>query len=172
MGESNKINTATPSLPPPLEARCLSEPEWRLFQRLNEDRQKFADEYIQTGRNQKRALPLQVDCDLARSARAYSKDMAERHFFGHINPEGVGHILRIVKFTTRYAIYGMSENVACGGHILRFKDTDLFEVGFMASKEHRNNILDPDMTHAGIGVFVAEDGEVFVTQQFGSLPKK
>lgn len=170
MGESNKINTATPPPPPP-EARCLSEPEWKLFQRLNEDRQKFADEYIKTGRSQKRALPLQVDCDLARSARAYSKDMAERHFFGHINPEGVGPVLRIVKFTTRYAIYGMTENVARGGVILQLKDIDLFEVGFMAH-DHRHNILNPDMTHAGIGVFVAEDREVFVTQQFGSLPKK
>ena len=47
----------------------------------------------------------------------------------------------------------------------------------MKSSSHRRNILDPEWTASGIGVYEARDGRVFVTQVFieeksGVLPQR
>jgi uncharacterized protein YkwD len=54
---------------------------------------------------------------------------------------------------------GAGENVGVGGTVTSI------ETALMASPPHRANILG-DWTHMGVGVYVASDGRVWVTERF------
>lgn len=55
----------------------------------------------------------------------------------------------------------LAENVACGMTV------DPIHQSLMASPGHRANILDGAFTHIGVGVAIAADGAMWVTQDFG-----
>jgi uncharacterized protein YkwD len=125
---------------------------------------------------------------LVRIARSHSRDMGERGYFSHDTPEGKA-------FSDRYsaggfkcaigvgnAIYGGAENISqqnvYAGYTessegWRKYDWQSEEViaesavrGWMESRGHRQNILTPHWETEGIGVFIAPDGRVYLTQNF------
>lgn len=115
-----------------------------------------------------RRIPLLEASDaLSGIARRHSGDMLARGFFDHRNPEGIGPADRIARQGLRYT--HTSEN------IYRIKDgtTDPSEMasimvtGWMDTKGHRRNILDPAFRVAGVGV-AATDRVVLATQLFGA----
>jgi uncharacterized protein YkwD len=54
----------------------------------------------------------------------------------------------------------LAENVGMGG------DVETVHQAFMNSEHHRENILDPGLNQLGVGVVVAGDGTVYVTEDF------
>ena len=56
--------------------------------------------------------------------------------------------------------FRVAENVGCG------QSADSLHQSFMDSPGHRDNIMDPDFTDVGIGVRFADDGAMWVTQNF------
>jgi uncharacterized protein YkwD len=132
---------------------------------------------------------LNWDQELAAIALAHSRDMAERNYFDHVSPEGKD-------FADRYREHGYSrttrvgnveyaggENLFLGnvvksytydqntGEILSYSYFTLESLadtaveGWMESPGHRENILTP-FSREGIGVWVDDDGEVYITQNF------
>jgi uncharacterized protein YkwD len=106
--------------------------------------------------------PLEISPELMRIARAYSRDMAERRFFSHSDPDG-----RRIEDRTTVAGIGwrnVGENIARNRG---FKDPASVVVReWMKSQGHRDNILDARYAETGIGVFVGPDRTVYFTQIF------
>ncbi|MFC4590468.1 CAP domain-containing protein [Sphaerisporangium corydalis] len=102
--------------------------------------------------------PLRVDPRLARAARAHSRDMAARNYFGHTSPGGQSPWDRMAR-----AGYSNSaaENIARG-----YESADEAVRGWMANSGHRRNILNCQITTVGIGVAYGS-GDTWWTQDFG-----
>lgn len=113
-----------------------------------------------TNRERMRAgcAPLRVDSRLAQSARAHSRDMAARNYFGHTGPDGRSPWDRMAR-----AGYSNSaaENIARG-----YESADEAVRGWMANSGHRRNILNCKITTVGIGVAYGS-GDTWWTQDFG-----
>lgn len=99
--------------------------------------------------------PLEADEEIGRLAAAHSADMMRSGYFGHVSPtEGdVAHRLAAAGFVVLRA----AENLARSSSAARAHRT------LMESPSHRANVLDPELTHVGIGVARA-DGELYVTE--------
>ena len=93
--------------------------------------------------------PLQADGRVARVARGHSQDMLDHDFVGHISPTTGTASDRL----RRAGIGSLTvlENVA------RAYSPDEAQAGLMGSPGHRANILNPDVTHVGIGVTLGRE---------------
>jgi uncharacterized protein YkwD len=113
--------------------------------------------------NQERAAAgcpaLRADPGLAGVARAHSADMRDRHFFSHVNPDGLDPFARAraAGITTARA-----ENIAYGQ-----PDAEAVMAAWMASPGHRENILDCGLATLGVGVAQGAGGPWW-TQLFGA----
>ncbi|QGV78282.1 CAP domain-containing protein [Streptomyces ficellus] len=102
--------------------------------------------------------PVQASRGLASLAGAYSRDMAERGFFSHTDPDGATPWDRAAKA----GVQGLAaENIARGQ-----ADAAAVMESWMNSDGHRANILNCDYTRLGVGVHFAEGGPWW-TQNFG-----
>ncbi len=123
-----------------------SESEQVMFRLLNKER-------IANGLH-----PVSFDNKLRSLARDYSKDMLQRGYFSHYNPEGQSPFDRMDAYGVEYSYAG--ENLALA------PSAELAMQGLMNSPGHRANILNPNFTKIGIG---AMDGGVYgkmFTQEF------
>ncbi|MBA4373468.1 MAG: CAP domain-containing protein [Thermodesulfovibrio sp.] len=136
----------------------------------------------------KKGLPALVwDDSLQSIARTYSQDMVQRNFFSHVDPDGRTFYDRYkaVRFECRIQVRDTTclgaENIAQDNLYSSsfYKDGKTFynsnteyEIAesvvkrWMSSKSHRKNILTPYFKRQGIGVALAEDGKVYVTENF------
>jgi uncharacterized protein YkwD len=106
--------------------------------------------------------PLVASSELSRLARAYSRDMAERRFFSHSDPDGLGVVDRTTKAGISWKNVG--ENIARNRG---FKDPAAVAVReWMKSEGHRGNVLDSRFEETGIGAWVGPDRTVYFTQIF------
>ena len=149
--------------------------------------EKKIHDLINRERKARRLAPLSWDGPLAAIARGHSGDMAKRDYFSHDSPEGRQFHDRYSKAAYRCAlrvgdiIYGGAENLARGtlyASITTVNGVQYFDwksedkiaadavEGWMASRGHRTNILTPHWKHEGIGVVVAPDRKVYVTENF------
>ena len=109
-------------------------------------------------------LPALVwDGELCRMAREHSAKMAREKFFSHQTPEG-----QRLKDRARAIGVGrfrvIAENIAFNQG---FEDPGAFAVSrWLTSPGHRANILYPEFNGSAIGVFVSDDGAVYLTQAF------
>ena len=131
--------------------------------------------------------PLSWDNVLARIARSHSRDMAVNRYFSHDSPEGRD-------FSFRYRQAGFSCAVRTGNTIHTGAENifqnNLYDSvttvngrsyygwnteeqiaettvrGWMMSPGHRKNILTPHWRNEGIGIFIAPDDKVLITQNF------
>ncbi|MFF3291116.1 CAP domain-containing protein [Streptomyces sp. NPDC003023] len=102
--------------------------------------------------------PLKASGELSDLARAHSRDMAERNFFDHTNPDGETPWDRAEKA----GVSGLGgENIARGQ-----ADAQAVMNSWMNSEGHRANILNCDFTTLGVGVHMG-DGGPWWTQNFG-----
>jgi uncharacterized protein YkwD len=110
--------------------------------------------------NQVRArfgLPaLHRDARLDASAAGHSADMAERQYFSHTSPEGLGPSDRAA--AQGYTL-SVGENIASG-----YQNARAVVIGWMSSDGHCRNILSA-ARDLGVGVAVASDP--YYTQDFG-----
>jgi uncharacterized protein YkwD len=120
--------------------------ESQIAQRVNADRARAG------------VAPLAVDAALSQVARAHSLDMRDHHFVGHVSPSTGS----VADRTRKAGLDGqlLLENVA------RAYSPGEAERGLMESPGHRANLLNPQVTRLGVGVALADGGELFVTQVF------
>ena len=141
---------ATPMSTSPTLAEA-SEIERRAFEQTNQVR-------IQNG-----LPPFEWDADVCRMARGHSENMSRLNFFSHVSPDG----LRMRDRARGAGILTykvMGENIA---YNQGYEDPGAFAVErWMASEKHRANILSPEFRAMAIGMYVAADGSVFLTQTF------
>ncbi|MCX4781302.1 CAP domain-containing protein [Streptomyces sp. NBC_01264] len=112
--------------------------------------------------NQERAqagcVPVRANPPLAALAGAFSKDMADRGFFDHTDPDGNTPWDR----ATKAGISGMGgENIARGQG-----DAAAVMKAWMNSPGHKANILNCEFRTLGVGVYNAAGGPWW-TQDFG-----
>jgi uncharacterized protein YkwD len=131
---------------------------------------------------------LEYDTALVKIARAHSEDMARRNFFNHVNPDGkdptergeaAGYVCRKVSGTR--VTQGLGENLFQANlysRILTRGNQKTYDwnsaekiaseavAGWMKSPGHRQNILQRTYTKTGIGIAIANDDKVYVTQVF------
>ncbi|MCA1840236.1 MAG: CvpA family protein [Actinomycetota bacterium] len=90
-------------------------------------------------------------------ARAHSADMYRRGYFAHIDPDGRDPFQRMEGQGISFSFAG--ENLALAPTIT------LVHQGLMNSPKHKENILKPEFTDLGIGVYKGPYG-LMVTQNF------
>ncbi|MFC3478191.1 CAP domain-containing protein [Halobacterium litoreum] len=119
-------------------------------------------------RSQQGQDPLGSDVTVASVARAHSEDMADRDYFAHTNPDGE-------QPWDRYGDVADSpcrtfgENIAMvtvGPDATEDSVANRVVDMWMDSSGHRQNILSAAWNEEGIGVYVTDGGEVYVTQNF------
>jgi uncharacterized protein YkwD len=96
--------------------------------------------------------PLSIRFDLATVAGRWSARMAARRKISH-------------NHNFRHEVHGwwlLGENVGWTN-----SSVDYLHRAFLASPEHRRNILDPRFTSIGVGEAISADGRIFVTEDFG-----
>jgi len=111
---------------------------------------------VNAARAQHGCDPLRVVPELADAAQGHSTDMADRDYFDHTTPDGVGFAERIV--AAGYPNPG-AENIARGQR----SPTQVMN-SWMESEGHRENILNCQLTAIGVGL--DKDGWYW-TQNFG-----
>ena len=95
--------------------------------------------------------PLEQHSGLAEVATAHSRDMVESGFVGHTSPTSGDAPARVQRAGYRSGL--VLENIGRGyspGEIHR---------GLLASPGHRANIMNPDVTHVGVGVVAEPEGQ-------------
>jgi uncharacterized protein YkwD len=100
-------------------------------------------------RAQSRA-PLVSHPDLASVARAHSRDMVEHHFVGHTSPTTGTASDRLSRAGVRSGL--VLENIGRG-----YSAAEIHR-GLLESPGHRANLVNPDVTHVGIGVVAEREG--------------
>ena len=130
-------------------------------------------EMTNQARRAKGLAPLSQDDELTNVARAYSDDMLVRRFFDHTTPDGVSFDERISDHY-RHRVKIMGENIwyASGYNLGKIHQVAKEIVDdWMSSPGHRDNILDPDFTHLGVGVS-ARHHTIRATQEFVARSKR
>lgn len=147
--------------------------------RLRED--ASLDSGVLVGLNQIRVanglVPLEPSKELAASARQHSRDMAENGYFGHSSSNGTPFWKRIEGFymKSQYNHYGMvGENLLQSSEPL---DAAAALAAWMASPDHRANILYPSWRDIGVSAVIVAPaagaapggGTTLITTDFGFL---
>ena len=125
--------------------------------------ERRAFELINAERRARGRSPLAWDGQLTRVARYHSANMARQGFFNHTDRDGLD-------LTGRVDVHGLTGWRALGENIAYnqgYEDPVSFAVErWMISDTHRENILNGNFTHAGLGISRGADGRVFFTQVF------
>jgi uncharacterized protein YkwD len=143
---------------------------------------------INAERTQRRLKPLKTDTRLTNLARAHSRDMALRAFFDHVNPDGKSSVQRARTaglecrrpLDDRYYL-GLGENIFQNNlydRVIFRNDKPSYEwkpvdeivkstvEGWMNSPGHRQVILTAGYLNTGVGVAVAPNDQILITQEF------
>jgi uncharacterized protein YkwD len=95
---------------------------------------------------------LRANPALARAARAHARQMVRRRFFDHKSPGGSTMMSRIrsTAYVHGVASFTVGENLAWGTG--PWATPRAIVRGWMRSRDHRANLLDPEFRDVGIGV--------------------
>lgn len=99
---------------------------------------------INQARAQARLSPVQAHDALNAAAASHASDMVDQHYFAHVSPRYGDLGSRLGKLSIGAS--KATENLARAEHPNDAHDS------LMASPGHRLNILDPEVTHVGIGI--------------------
>jgi uncharacterized protein YkwD len=114
---------------------------------------------INQSRRQQSLAPLSLRWPLVHAARTHSHDMLDSGFFGHRSPRRGSLDRRLA--AEDLASLDAAENLAIATSPANAHDA------LMNSPSHRKIMLDPKMTHVGIGVALSREQELFyVTECF------
>lgn len=95
-------------------------------------------------RTRANASTLSLNQQLSSAAQAKAEDMATRNYWSHNTPEGQEPWMFVINAGYEYKKAG--ENLAYG-----FRSSEATVGGWMNSKTHRENLLDPVYTEVGFG---------------------
>ena len=94
--------------------------------------------------------PVRREARLDRAARAHSKAMAEQNFFDHRGRDGKKVADRLAMVGYGFQVVG--ENIAAG-----MESPATVVKQWLLSRGHRENLLEPRATEAGIGYVAVSD---------------
>ncbi len=118
---------------------------------------------VNQARAEKGLSLLQENPQLQEVARHHSEDMATRHFFGHLNPDGHDIVDRLRR-------QGIEDFTAAGENIFSGKKvTDPAQMAvreWLKNPSHRGNLLNPHYTAGGVGVGRGEQETIYITQVY------
>lgn len=144
--ESGSSQSSSAAEPQSQETRRM---EQRIVEGVNEQRR---EEGLQ---------PLEAVPQLNEIARGYSRRMAKEDFYGHVAPDGQTLQDRFQQAGVRFSYVG--ENIYKSWRMNNPAESAV--QGWMKSPGHRENILRPQFTQSGVGVW--KEGEtVYATQVF------
>jgi uncharacterized protein YkwD len=106
--------------------------------------------------------PLRWNDELAAVARAHSRDMMARGYFGHVDPAGRSPGLRVKAAGLEWRAVG--ENIAMASSVRAAESSFMNEP--RNAQNHRSNILSPKFTEVGVGITASRSGQLFITQDF------
>lgn len=109
-------------------------------------------------RQSRNISPLTLDAGLSNLAEKHSRDMADRNFFSHLNPDGKNPSQRLTESGIVFQTTG--ENIAFAPNL------ETAHQNLMKSEEHRNNILNPVFEKIGIGDYTQNPNKIFFTEVF------
>ncbi|KPU27604.1 SCP-like extracellular protein [Caloranaerobacter sp. TR13] len=130
--------------------------------RLTDEEQRMVT-LINNERIKRNLKPLQVDKELTRVARIKSQDMEKNDYFSHYSPTYGSPFDMMKSFGIKFLAAG--ENIAANRSIENAHNS------FMNSKGHRDNILNPNFTHIGVGIEKSSKYGNLITEMFISKPK-
>lgn len=121
--------------------------------------------------------PVEADPELAAVARNHSEDMAQRGYYAHETPEGIGPSERVRR--AGVACTAVGENIAASWYGTAFESDEGVDEHttpeelanglvdqWRGSLSHHNNMLDPHWETTGVGIRVTGENEVIATQLF------
>jgi uncharacterized YkwD family protein len=130
----------------PTGTGTLSSQGSRILQLANAERAKVG------------AKPLKSNTDLNKLATMKSQDIVENNYFSHQSPT-YGSPFDMMK------TYGVSYMYA-GENLAINNDADKAHNAWMGSEGHKKNLLNPDFTEIGIGLYPKGNGSYAYTQMF------
>lgn len=141
-----KTNVGTTGAKTPTGTGTLSSQGSKILQLANAERAKVG------------AKPLKSNADLNKLATMKSQDIVENNYFSHQSPT-YGSPFDMMK------TYGISYMYA-GENLAINSDADKAHNAWMNSEGHRKNLLNPDFTEIGIGLYPKGNGSYAYTQMF------
>jgi len=144
------------------------------------DLERHIYESINVERRANEREPLVWDDTLGNVARAHSEDMANRGYFKHVNPEGQTPMKRLEQAGYNQCRV-VGENIFQNNlysHVITERKRTTYDwnsmekiaattiKGWTDSPDHRQNILQGNYTRSGVGVAIAADDKVYITQVF------
>jgi len=102
--------------------------------------------------------PLLADPEMTQVARQHSRDMFERGYFAHVNPEGKNPFDRMKAMNIHFSAAG--ENLALAQTVA------IAHINLMNSPGHRANILNPSFGRLGIGILDGGYYGLMISQEF------
>lgn len=169
--ESNRTGTDTAQTP-----EYPTTPSSSLYDVDVERIEDLVHEKINERRQKNGVEPLARNETLDAVARYKSWDMAQRDYFAHTGPNGTRHGTLRDRFESdcSYAGQNLHRHKFVEDKPYPYPQTKLSDEdqiasdavnGLFNSTGHRENTLDPNYDSQGIGVFVDENGTVFLTQE-------
>lgn len=152
-GNANEENSNSTVTPPVQEnASFNAEIEQLIFNKVNEERTKAG------------VPALSYNSTMETYARVKSKDMGVRNYFDHVDPDGEMITAQMARDGVSYNAWG--ENIAyIGGVSDAAALAEQFMTNWMNSDGHRANILSPNFTSIGVGVYKSGN-RYYATQEF------
>jgi len=174
------LNSASVQHGPPEEFEYLDYTNYNIFEMEKNIHSLINDERTRLGLN-----TLEFDEHLALIARKHSKDMADKNYFSHFDLPGndfsyryeqsnydckivVGNLIHLG--AENLFKYNIAKLVYTSGGVAEYNSQAELEVaaveGWMNSPGHRENIEKEFWLKEGIGVYIDEEGDVLVTENF------
>jgi uncharacterized protein YkwD len=112
-------------------------------------------------------IPLRRMPELDHIARDHSLDMARRNYLSHESPEGANPVDRI----TGGGVDGFTLAAENLGKTNRGDPNREIVQSWLASPDHRRNLLSPPFNTTGIGIARTADGFLVYTQVYVTYPR-
>jgi uncharacterized protein YkwD len=112
-------------------------------------------------------IPLRRSPELDQVALRHSLDMARRSYMSHHSPEGTNPVDRI----TRSGVSGFTLAAENLGKTNRGDPNREIVENWLASPDHRRNLLTPPFNTTGVGIAHAPDGSLIYTQVYVTYPR-
>lgn len=148
------VVTLPPSQPPVSSSSSVRRPagaaESRIFDLINAERRRQG------------LAALIYNPQLDRMAKIHAQNMARFQKMAHVLPDAELPTLVSRAQYVGYPFGRIAENVALG-----YPSAETVVQGWMASKGHRTNILNPDVGETGIAIARSSAGGLYYCQVFG-----
>lgn len=131
---------------------------------------KFGIDQVNQDRQKQGLKPVKEDPLLDNLAQIYAYHLAKTDSLSHNDSFGRSPFDRMnlwgVKQTAAAENLGQDMNDAGNKEAITRIEKDFMSEPASLKPSHRGNILDPDVTNVGVGVAVADNGKVYVVQEF------